>query len=432
MKARIISGIIIASMVIMMTGCGEAKYVMQTPDGKTYEVSEDEAKELQEIQNELKKELGLSDETDAHEEEVEDDDSEKAVIETEKFEDAADAQENKYIEYEELMGKNIERSLEDFGIIYSIYENGAAIDRIKDEFATIPETVKGSDGKEYPVVAFGTGGRVFEWYKSENKGPFELPKNIKYIARGAFSTAIHITELTIPDTVEFIGGGDTFYDMRYMEKIVLPKSIKTDGKWDDTFGRCFVLKNVDIPSGVYETRMTFSECESLESYSLPDGLLEIGEFTFDGCSKLNEIKVPDSVEIIGNGAFNGTNIISFEYPKNLKELDYRTFEGCESLVELRIPKIEELYGNISAMHAGEKLETIIFDDGLSCEDVGPDTAFGVDYYSSPNLKKVVCPDGVKDMFNLDTFPEGQLTVYVESNGVDYFQSKFPNVKFEAK
>lgn len=427
MKSKFISLMVTILMIVTMTGCGEAKYVVQPPDGKTHEVSEDEAKELKEFQDELKDALGMSDETDAYEETDEED-----AVEAEESEETDDVQEEKYIKFEEIMGKNLERGLEEFGIIFSIYENGAAIDNIKDEYATIPETVKGSDGKEYPVVAFGTGGRVFEWYKSENKGPYELPKNIKYVADDAFSNAIHITELIIPDTVEFIGGHKTFYEMRYMEKIVLPKSVKTDGKWDETFYNCFVLRNVDIPSGVYEMRMTFEDCESLESYSLPDGLLEIGEFTFNGCVNLNDIKVPDSVEIIGNGVFNETNITSFEYPKNLKKLDYRTFEGCESLVELRVPKIDELYGDLDSMQAGESLEAIIFDDGLNCEDVGTETRFGTDYYNCPNLKTVVCPDGVKDIVNLDTFPEGQLTVYVESNAADYFQSKFPNVTFKAK
>lgn len=449
MRKSCIATIIAIAMIGLLTGCGEAKYVAKTPDGREIELDEDEAKELKELQDEFKKSLGVSDEVedvddeseDEESEEVKDDsetndnvkESEEEEVESEETEEnqaeVSDENEIVYEEFRDSLGEKLEYYTAGLGLYYDVYENGAIITEIDDEFAKIPETVKGQDGKEYTVVGFGNGDEVFRKYRSDERITFEIPSHIKYIGDSAFSGAYHITELIIPDTVEYIGGYHTFRGMENLEKIRFPEKIKTDMAWQETLSYT-KLKNVSVPEGVYELYGALSGNAELESCDLPDNLKLVGWYTFWDCKSLQSVDIPDSVESIGQEAFYSTAIKEIKYPKSLKRLDISAFNGCPQLVEFIIPKVEEYDGNIHDMQIGDSCESIIYEKNVSWQDFGNGSVPKILY--TPNLKKLVCPDGITDIEGINDYPDGQLTVYVDEDAVDYFSAKFPNVTFKAK
>lgn len=48
---------------------------------------------------------------------------------------------------------------------------------------------------------------------------------------------------------------------------------------------------------------TFSNCQSLESIVIPDGVEEIGNEAFSDCTNLKQITIPASVTYIGKDVF---------------------------------------------------------------------------------------------------------------------------------
>lgn len=86
------------------------------------------------------------------------------------------------------------------------------------------------------------------------------------------------------------------------------------------------MKSIDIPSTL--TKITgsslggqsqggyssFNGCKLLESITLPEGLVEIGDYAFNGCTSLKSIKFPNSLTTLGRYAFNGcTGLTTVEY-----------------------------------------------------------------------------------------------------------------------
>ena len=49
----------------------------------------------------------------------------------------------------------------------------------------------------------------------------------------------------------------------------------------------------------------FDGCSSLESVTLPEGILSIGEYAFQGCVMLDTVEIPASVDMIDNFVFEG-------------------------------------------------------------------------------------------------------------------------------
>ena len=62
------------------------------------------------------------------------------------------------------------------------------------------------------------------------------------------------------------------------------------------------LTSVTVSSGTIDF-YTFHQCSKLESVTLGEGVIEIGEGAFSGCIGLKSIVIPSSVRSIGKGAF---------------------------------------------------------------------------------------------------------------------------------
>ncbi len=78
----------------------------------------------------------------------------------------------------------------------------------------------------------------------------------------------------------------------------------------------------------------FSECTSIESVQLNDGLKEISSFAFSECSALSEIDFPDTLTKIENNAFyECTSLVSVNIPDSVVFIGNSAFSSCSSLRE---------------------------------------------------------------------------------------------------
>ena len=79
------------------------------------------------------------------------------------------------------------------------------------------------------------------------------------------------------------------------------------------------------------------------SYTIPDGVTNVGINAFTGCSSLTNVIIPKSVISIGDGAFAlCTNLTSVTIPNSVTSIGDFAFMGCPNVT---IPKSAAHVGN---------------------------------------------------------------------------------------
>ncbi len=153
----------------------------------------------------------------------------------------------------------------------------------------------------------------------ENLSEVILPETVEFIGAYAFGQT-KITSITIPEGIHWISIGTFAYCSR-LKEVNLPDSIAYIDR--EAFYSCESLKEIIIPDSVYSIgRSAFSYCESLAKITMPAKInsdylsfAEIGEYAFANCGSLREFTVPEGVHTIGGGAF-----MCFQVSSSLEEI----------------------------------------------------------------------------------------------------------------
>ena len=161
-------------------------------------------------------------------------------------------------------------------------------------------------------------------------------------------------------------GDKAFWQCTTLQAITLPNRIRDIE--DYAFGGCSSLSQITIPSSVTELgNGAFSYCDNLEAfygdlatednrclivgtaleafapanlttYSVIDGVTEIGGGAFEGCENIIGISLPASVNEIDERAFAYClSLTSMTIPAGVTEIDPSTFEGCSALNTIVLP-----------------------------------------------------------------------------------------------
>ena len=190
-----------------------------------------------------------------------------------------------------------------------------------------------------------------------------------------------------------------FSECDSLSSVVIPDGVTVIGI--DAFSYCESLKSIVIPESVVcIEKYAFAGCSSLKSIVLPNGITSIGDETFYGCSSLASLVIPDGVTSIGNGAF----------------------ADCSSLKNLVLPEsVVSMKGNLFSHWNGDVKclsPNFILEDGvlfnkdkstiISFRDKGI-TSYGIpDYVTSigerafsgcESLTSLVIPDSVVSIGN---------------------------------
>lgn len=188
---------------------------------------------------------------------------------------------------------------------------------------------------------------------------------------GAFSSAVMVTEFTIPATVTQIGTytfaacvrlmdyvveeGNPYFEakdgvlyadegtslMRYPigrlpEKIEIPDGVMRIGH--SAFADCASLKTVTFPESVeYIGLAAFAECRALTEVVIPDAVTEITDFCFNDCVSLESVTFPANLTAIGAASFAATELKSVTLPEKLTTIGEQAFIATP-MRELTVPK----------------------------------------------------------------------------------------------
>ncbi len=116
------------------------------------------------------------------------------------------------------------------------------------------------------------GASIFEGAKSLSNLTFEAGISITNIPAKAFKDCTALQAITIPSTVEVIGG----------------YAFNNSG-----------LTSIAVPQGVEEIGdYAFKSATALGTVTLPGSLTTIGTYAFQGCQSLNAITLPSGVTAI--------------------------------------------------------------------------------------------------------------------------------------
>ena len=190
----------------------------------------------------------------------------------------------------------------------------------------VPDKVKGNDGVEYVVTAFGD--RCLE----DCRGliSISIPSSVTSLGESCFSGCSGLTSITIPSSVTFLGYR-CFHDCSGLTSITIPSSVTSLG--NGCFSYCSGLISISIPSSVTSLgESCFSGCSGLTSITIPSSVTSLGGSCFSGCRGLTSITIPSSVTSLGDGCFEDcSGLTSITIPSSVTSLGGSCFYGCSGL-----------------------------------------------------------------------------------------------------
>ena len=215
-----------------------------------------------------------------------------------------------------------------------------------------------------------------------------IPKNVRYIAGGAFANQEQLVSVRIPNHVLQVGNG-AFFHCSSLKEVSIAPNVKILG--EEIFSGCTSLEKIELPEDILKLRQSsFRDCTSLKEIQFPVGLTEIGEEAFQGCTALKECHLPDTVRVIGESAFrNCKELKSFHFPKRLVCINARTFENCRSLLSAQIPEMVTSIGEC-AFSGCHSLESV---------HIPKEVRFlgKRGFYDCKSLKEVTIPENIPEI-----------------------------------
>lgn len=181
-----------------------------------------------------------------------------------------------------------------------------------------------------------------------NERAVVIPKKIDghkicAIADNAFASNSLITTVTIQKGVQSIGAS-AFYNCENLSEVILPETVEFIGEYALKSTK---ITSITIPEGITGINIgIFEYCSRLKEVNLPDSIAYIGGKAFYSCKSLKEIIIPDSVHYIGNSAFAYCeSLAKITMPAKINsnnssfaEIDEYAFAGCGSLREFTVPE----------------------------------------------------------------------------------------------
>lgn len=129
-------------------------------------------------------------------------------------------------------------------------------------------------------------------------------------------------------------------DYSQITKLTIPGSIEVDGVSyivkaidDRVFSNCYSIDTLIIEDGVERIgQNAFYNCSNMKSVSLPTSLKSIGESSFAECNNITSLVIPEGVKTIGQNAFSWCNNMKLlELPSTLDSIGDYAFRRCYNL-----------------------------------------------------------------------------------------------------
>ncbi|MBQ2883588.1 MAG: leucine-rich repeat domain-containing protein [Alphaproteobacteria bacterium] len=220
---------------------------------------------------------------------------------------------------------------------------------------SLPRGVKSFGGGSYSRLGSNLKNCILnEDLENINSNAFEgsaittiiMPKKLKSIGEEAFSeSSLNSIDFSQVEDGNIDLGYGIFSNCRSLTSISLPeglKSIRGDEirEYRGMFYCCTSLVSVYFPSTMeILDDGVFYGCTGLGTIQLPSSLKKIGQYVFGNCTNLKSITIPLGIREIGSCAFSGcASLQNITLPSSLMKIHSGAFAGCTSLTEISFPE----------------------------------------------------------------------------------------------
>ena len=169
------------------------------------------------------------------------------------------------------------------------------------------------------------GTRLIKYAGGKEDQTYTVPDGTVIIEGNAFESAKHLTEVTLPDSVEEIQH-QAFLHCEGLKTLSLGNGLKIIG--GAAFSYCKSLTEVTIPDSVEQVNyFTFSFCEKLERVVIGSGVTHLGDEVFYDCDALTEVvfRDPDGWRVSAMYSLTSKKVDLSDPEQNA---DYLTGEYC--------------------------------------------------------------------------------------------------------
>ena len=195
-----------------------------------------------------------------------------------------------------------------------------------------------------------------------------IPDNVKTLGEFVFHSCTGLTSVTLSDSCAAIPDF-AFSECKSLTSMILPQSVRTIGT--RAFWGCASLTSLIVPEGVVSIgQEAFGDCESLVSVTIPDSVTSVGASPFTSSSALQEAMISSDhpyLELQDNVLFSKSDqrLIcclpafseeAYTIPEGILEIGERAFWGCEIMTSVTIPATvttigDEAFGYCSELHS---------------------------------------------------------------------------------
>ena len=216
--------------------------------------------------------------------------------------------------------------------------------------------------------------------------------------------AANMTELYLPDCIEYIGTGAINHTG--LTTLYIPKNLKCVGSYGlnnsnlESFsgehvsedGRCVIIEdgfmpnygNTQIPAKNY---MAAFAPAGITEYTLPDNVEILGDYAFAWCSGLRKITFNEGLKEIGTHAFcDCVGLNSVTFPSSLEQLASPVFDGCSN--------INGFYGNEKFHSSDNKCLYYIPSSFESTLDPSTQSGPYLVHFADSSIEEYTIPEGI--------------------------------------
>lgn len=171
-----------------------------------------------------------------------------------------------------------------------------------------------------------------------------IPEGVKYIGESAFFYDINLENITFPRSIEYIGER-AFRKTAWLENMRISSAQHLVMINDILIDGIAATGNVSIPQHItkiagwafYGNGTSDDDAPSqLSSATIPDSVVEIGDYAFAECRNLSSVSIGTGLEKMGQLCFSRSGIEEIVLPKKLTEAGAGICYQCQSLKKVTV------------------------------------------------------------------------------------------------